>query len=96
MPINKNDTHARDLWGDIYDATPKSVFATACWHLANLASGVADTPGAAEARFAEELRALIHGHIEPRQADRPHKLALAAAVAKGFDPSDERPRAEDD
>lgn len=67
MALNKNDSHARDCWGDLYDSLPKSVFATAAWHLANIASGEADAPGAAEKRFFEELKALAANGIIPKQ-----------------------------
>lgn len=67
MPINKNDAHARQCWGDLYDKLPKSVFATAAWHLANLASGEADNEGAAERQFFEELKALMYNDIIPKQ-----------------------------
>jgi hypothetical protein len=63
----KNDRHARQCWGDLYDSLPKSVFATAAWHLANVASDTADAPGAAEKRFFEELRALVANNIIPKQ-----------------------------
>lgn len=67
MSANKNDSHARDHWGQMYDAIPKSVFATVCWHLANLSSGEADTDGAAEKRFLEELGALARSGIIPEK-----------------------------
>ena len=86
MPINKNDTHARGHWGDeIYDAIPKSVFATVAWHLANIASGELDNPGAAESRFAEELRAMVANRIIPEpQAKRGMIMTSEAAYGKGF------------
>jgi hypothetical protein len=75
MSIGKNDQAARDHWGAAYDAIPKSVFAVAAWHLANVASETCDALGAAEGRFAEELEALAgSGILEPRQA----KAALKA------------------
>ena len=67
MAFGKNDSHARECWGDLYDSLPKSVFATAAWHLANVASGAADGPGEAEKRFFEELRALVASGIIPKQ-----------------------------
>lgn len=79
--IFKQDGAARRAWGDAYDAVPKSVFALACWHLANVASGTADAPGAAEARMIEELDALRHGHMPEAQADRAIR-AIRAAIAK--------------
>lgn len=67
--IMKNDAHGHAHWGNAYDSIPKSVFATVAWHLANVASGECDNPGAAELRFAEELRALaINGIIPVSQA----------------------------
>ncbi len=61
----KNDQHAREHWGLAYDQIPKSVFATLAWHLANVASGCGDSPGAAETRAIEELRALSRATILP-------------------------------
>lgn len=90
MPVNKNDQHARQHWPEIYDATPKSVFATVAWRLANIASGQLDGAVAAEARFAEELSTLMAmGIIPAQQGAKPHKLTLEHAIAQGFDPSDE-------
>ena len=65
MPANKHDRHAREHWGEIYDALPKSVFATVAWHLANVASGNADNPGSAKRRFISELNALVANNIIP-------------------------------
>lgn len=62
----KNDQHARDHWGEAYNAIPKSVFATVAWHLANVSSGELDASGAAEARFLEELAALGRNEIIDR------------------------------
>jgi hypothetical protein len=77
VSINKNDQHARRAWGSAYDAIPKSVFAIAAWHLANVASGDADAPGSAELRMIEELEALRCGHLPVAQADRSIKAILA-------------------
>lgn len=80
MPINKNDIHAREHWGRAYDATPKSVFATLAWHLANRASGYAGEPGAAEATAHDEIRALLKSGILPDgQASRAMKALVDAA-----------------
>lgn len=71
MSATKHDGAAIQAWGAAYDAVPKSVFALAAWHLANLASGALDHPGAAEARFAWEVMILGQGgHISPTQAGR--------------------------
>ena len=74
--ITKNDDHAKELWGAAYDSIPKSVFATIAWHLANEASGSADTPGAAVARFMAELNALGAGNIIPQKQVAPACRAL--------------------
>lgn len=67
--VFKKDKAARDAWGAAYDAIPKSVFALVAWHLANVASDSADSPGAAETRFAEEIQALgLGGHLDKAQA----------------------------
>jgi hypothetical protein len=67
----KNDRHARFHWGNVYDSIPKSVFATVAWHLANVASDSADTPGEAERRFFDEWSTLhdngIVDHSPPKQ-----------------------------
>lgn len=77
----KQDRAARMAWGDAYNAIPKSVFALVAWHLANVASGQADTVGAAESRVIEELEALRYGHLPQAQADRAIK-SIRALVAK--------------
>ena len=81
--IFKQDRAARVAWGeDVYAALPKSVFALAAWHLANVASGTADVEGAAEQRMIEELIALRDGgHLPAAQADRAIK-SIRAALAK--------------
>lgn len=76
MPVNKNDDHARAYWGGAYDAIPKSVFASLCWHLANLASGEADAPLAAEGRTVEEIRALAAVAILPAAQARTSLAAI--------------------
>lgn len=63
MAIGKNDEAARRYWGDAYDHIPKSVFALVAWHLANRCSGNCDHPGAAEAEFIAEIRALFKADI---------------------------------
>jgi hypothetical protein len=70
----KTDGHAKALWGDAYDAIPKSVWATMAWHLANIASDAPDVAGSAEARALAELDALGGQIIPERQA----KAAIAA------------------
>lgn len=79
--VFKQDRAARRAWGEAYDAIPKSVFALAAWHLANVASGTADADGAAELRMIEELEALACGHLPEAQAHRSIK-AIRAAIAK--------------
>lgn len=82
--VFKQDGAARRAWGDAYDAIPKSVFALAAWHLANVASGSADEPGAAELRMIEELEALQYGHLQQAQATRAIKaIRLATSKAEG-------------
>lgn len=77
--VFKQDASARRAWGDAYAAIPKSVFAIAAWHLANVCSEAADMSGAAEARMIEGLRALRDGGHLPRvQADRAIKAIEAA------------------
>lgn len=79
--IFKQDAAAKHAWGDAYSAIPKSVFALAAWHLANVASGEADVEGAAELRMIEELEALRDGgHLTKAQADRAIKNLRAEAV----------------
>lgn len=67
----KKDLAAQAAWGEAYDAIPKSVFALAAWHLANLASGEADAHGAAARRFCDELCALMgSGILDAAQGKR--------------------------
>jgi hypothetical protein len=75
---SKNDQHAKQHWGDAYDAIPKSVFATIAWHLANQCGEQLDDPTAVIARFLEEARALGHNGILPAS----QVLATARAVEK--------------
>lgn len=77
MPAAKNDIHAREHWGPLYDAIPKSVFATVAWHLANVASGKLDQDGAAVTRFFQELGALGANEIVP--ADQVARLTASLA-----------------
>ena len=73
----KQDAHAARYWGgDLYDAIPKSVFATVAWHLANAASGNCDADSAAELAFEAELRALIGAGIVPPQQGKRVLIAL--------------------
>lgn len=72
----KHDASAREHWGsDLYDRIPKSVFAVAAWHLANIASEQPDGLAAAEARFRQEIEALTASGLIP---ERQGKAALAA------------------
>ena len=59
----KQNANGSDHWGRAYTAIPKNVFAVVAWHLANVASGTADAPGAAKQRFSDELTALYHNGI---------------------------------
>jgi hypothetical protein len=77
----KLDAHAAGHWGRAYDDIPKSVFATVAWHLANVASDSCDTPGAAEARFREELAALSLSGILPETQAKRAEAAVAKAIA---------------
>lgn len=78
----KQDRSARLAWCEAYDAIPKSVFALAAWHLANVCSDSADADGAAERRMIEELEALRDGdHLPRAQADRAIK-AIRTAIAR--------------
>lgn len=87
MTANKNDTAARALWGAAYGDIPKSVFAVAAWHLANLASETADAEGAAEGRFLEEIETLGRGgHLPAAQAARAAKAARALLETMDLDP----------
>lgn len=83
--IFKQDRAARVAWGsDAYADIPKSVFALAAWHLANVASGTADVEGSAERRMIEELTALRDGgHLPAAQADRSIKSIRPALTKSG-------------
>lgn len=75
---SKNDQHATETWGyDVYSAIPKSVWATVAWHLANVASGEADAPGAAERRLLDEISALAENGIIPAAQAERAKRALS-------------------
>lgn len=67
--IGKQDEHARELWGDAYNAIPKSVFATMAWFLAGAASDNCDDPESIVARVLEELDALRGQVLPERQAN---------------------------
>jgi hypothetical protein len=72
MPLNKNDMHARnDLGSAVFDAIPKSIFATLAFRLADrLGDGTADR-SIAFPIMAEELAALANcGIIPADQAKR--------------------------
>lgn len=76
----KDDQVARRMWGSAYNDIPKSVFALAAWHLANIASEDPDGEGQAEARFREEIEALASNKlITPAQAKRVLATLTAAA-----------------
>ncbi len=83
----KNDRTARQLFGPAYDAIPKSVFACIAWHLANINSAGADTPGEAELRFIEEWNVLVDNGIVPQplpaRIDRQLRARAVAAIAGG-------------
>lgn len=81
MAIGKDDGHAIQHWGEIYNAIPKSVWATVAWHLANVASGECDNHGAAESRVIVELCALASNGILP---DMQSTRAVKAILKAGF------------
>lgn len=87
--ILKADGAAHALFGDAYNEIPKSVFAAIAWHLANCASWGIDNPGAAEARFLEEWRALAGGGHIPQ---RPPTARVIAKLRRApvEDPDDPR------
>lgn len=79
----KHDNEAVTLWGSAYADIPKSVFAVACWHLANLCSEEPDSPTGALARLADEIEALgLNGCITPEQAARSINALRKATNAK--------------
>lgn len=81
MHQTKQDREARGLWGPAYDSIPKSVFATAAWHLADCCSDAGVGNGQEVARFLDEVRALAeNGLISPAQAARASS-ALRAQVS---------------
>lgn len=75
----KNDNEARALYGPAYDSIPKSVFAVAAYHLADICSEAGADNGQAIARLREELEALSGQVIPPEQAERALR-ALAKAI----------------
>ncbi len=75
--INNKDGGAKRLFGEAYDKIPKSVFAVMAWHFANAASGIADTPGAAEEIMIAELFAVMEaGYITEAQSHTAKKAIL--------------------
>ena len=75
----KNDTEARAAWGAAYDSIPKSVFALAAWHLANLCSDPENGVHATQ-RFAEEVEALAaNGFLTEAQLKNALKALAGAA-----------------
>lgn len=81
MGAVKLEEHAREHWGPVFDAIPKSVFATVAWHLANIASDNLDQDGAAETRFLEELQALGQNNIIPSEQLRRTLAAIQRAAS---------------
>jgi len=76
--MGKKDYTAMQHWGEeIYQAIPKSVFALACWHLADACSDSGVGNGESEKRFIEEIECLRdNGIIDKAQAKR----AIAALI----------------
>lgn len=70
MSIGKDDTVARDLFGDAYDRIPKSVFAVAAYYLADACSEDGVGNGQAIERLREEFTCLAGQVIDPAQAQR--------------------------
>jgi hypothetical protein len=80
--MSKHDSHAVRLWGPAYLDIPKSVFATIAWHLANEASGSADSPGAAVSRFLTELYTLGANDIISQEQVKASARALTKQRSK--------------
>lgn len=81
----KSDAHARRLFGDAYDAIPKSVFATMAYYLASVCSGSPDDRASVDARLLQELEALSGQIIPERQGNaaiKAFRAAIAAAEGK--------------
>jgi len=75
--IKNKDEGAKRLFGEAYEKIPKSVFAVMAWHFANAASGIADTPGAAEEIILTELFAVMEaGYITEAQSHSAKKAIL--------------------
>ena len=71
MRCGNDDSIARDLWGQAYDAIPKSVFAVVAWYLADCASDEGVGNGGELRRFIEELEAMgSNGILDERQVKK--------------------------
>lgn len=74
----KHDSHAREIWGDAYDAIPKSVFATLAHFLA---ARCADDREQIDALILAELDALSGQIMPERQARAAIKAIRKATTA---------------
>lgn len=78
MPINKNDHHARqDIGSDVFDAIPKSVFATLAYRLADRLAGGNNDRDAAFEIMREEIDVLALNNILPLDQAKRSVKALA-------------------
>ena len=75
----KNDRAARVLWGDAYDAVPKSVFAVMAFYLAGGCVDSAEDFNLVRCRLIDEIEALSGQIIDKRQGD-----AAMKAMQKAF------------
>lgn len=80
MTVNKNDDEARALFGEAYEAIPKSVFAAVAYHFARQIHG--DSHGDAIAGVRQEILALAANRIVTEaQAKRADNALIADAVS---------------
>lgn len=84
MSLGKNDQHARDaVRSDVFDAIPKSVFATLAYRLADRLDGGNDDQAQAFAVMVEELDALaLNGIVPADQARRAIKSLRPYAATR--------------
>lgn len=74
----KSDSAARQAWGSVYDAIPKSAFALVAFHLSNLCAEQPDDAASIMARFLEEVDALALNGIMLEA----HAKAARATISK--------------
>ena len=79
--INKDDSVARQLWGDAYEKIPKSLFAVVAWYVCDVASNEGAGNGGELRRFLEELDAMETNQIVSAAQIKRARTAIAKEIA---------------